>query len=619
MSFTLTVWAQPEDLPLPTDVMQAQAQLDAAQDTPGTQPEPRFLALARALDARFPNTEDGDGDMYDHGLEILEKRPDNDRYYNIGLWARDDSFEVGFNHLVVQANDLGLHVMDGQNGAVYLANGEVLAFGAHSRTARLDDALSRKDWPAAWAECRRLAPRKEAEAWVVWGLMVTQGRMAPAHPALGAALAQFSGVDATKDRRVEWCLKKVSPALAAEQSRLLAGLRAAADVLAYVDTELQRAPAPAAVGGGAAPATPPDAATAAAATAMGIDPALVARAEAGSAQAQCKLAIDFLHATEAAVPGSGKLALLWLERSAAQGQSLAQALLGEGLLRGWRGFPIDMERGIGLLEAAAAADDVDGLNYLAQFLYEKSVRRPPGADRIEKRSDPTSLRYQARVPELLMRAAALGSPRALFWLAVRLYDEIGTPRDDIAAKAVMQLARTRAAKVCAEHPGVFPVLTPTPDESAEVLALARELDADIKRLPVLLKARLAARTPAPAPVVTSRATSRPMPASAAQSESDLEDEPDDAPRRALHGGHVALVIGALSLAVLLTLAPSVGRGGLKVLMLLVSLVGAWGVWRSTADLEWDEAKRAFLAVLALIPGIGFIVCIAVLLRVVRGE
>ncbi len=110
-----------------------------------------------------------------------------------------------------------------------------------------------------------------------------------------------------------------------------------------------------------------------------------------------------------------------------------------------------------------------------------------------------------------------------------------------------------------------------------------------------------------------------MPASVAQPESELEDEPDDAPRRALHGGHVALVIGALSIAVLLTLAPSVGRGGLKVLMLLVSLVGAWGVWRSTADLEWDEAKRAFLAALALIPGIGFIVCIAVLLRVVRGE
>ncbi|WP_374403242.1 hypothetical protein [Niveibacterium sp.] len=195
MSFTLTVWAQPEDLPLPTDVMQAQAQFDAVQAAPGAQPEPRFLALARALDARFPNTEDGDCDMYDHGLEILEKHPDNDRYYNIGLWARDDSFEVAFNHLVVQANDLGLHVMDGQNGAVYLANGEVLAIGAHTRTARLDDALSRKDWAAAWAECRRLVPRGEAEASLVWGLMVTQGRMTPAHPALGAALAQFSGID----------------------------------------------------------------------------------------------------------------------------------------------------------------------------------------------------------------------------------------------------------------------------------------------------------------------------------------------------------------------------------------------------------------------------------------
>lgn len=614
MSFTLTVWAQPEDLPLPTDVMQAQAQLDAVQAAPGTRPEPRFLALARALDARFPNTEDGDGDMYDHGLEILEQRPDNDRYYNIGLWARDDTFEVAFNHLVVQANNLGLHVMDGQNGAVYLAHGEVLAIGAHSRTARLDDALSRKDWPAAWAECRRLFPRGVAEASVVWGLMVTQGRMTPAHPALGAALAQFSGVDPAKDRRVEWCLKKVPPTLAAEQARQLAGLRAAPDVLGYVDAELQRGAAPAALGGGAAPATPPDAATAAAANAMGIDSALVARAESGSPQAQCKLAIEFLHAKEAAVPGSGKLALLWLERAASQGQSLAQALLGEGLLRGWRGFPIDMARGIALLESAAAADDVDGLNYLAQFLYEKSVRRPPGADKIEKRSDPTSLRYQARVPELLMRAAALGSARGLFWLAVRLYDEIGTPRDDLAAKAVMQLARTRAAKLCVEEPDVLALLTPTAAESAEVLALARELAADIKRLPELLKARHAARAPVPAPLAVQKSVPSPV----AQPDPDVEDDTAHAPCRALHGGHLALVIGALGLVPLLMLAPSMGRGGVKVLAFALGLVGAWGIWRSTADLDWGTAKRAVLAALALIPGIGFIACVAVLLRVVRG-
>ena len=416
MSFTLTAWPQPADQPLPTTVMQAQAQLDTVWDTPGIETEPRFLALARALVARFPDTEDGENELYDHGLDLMERSPDTDRAYNIGLWTRAERFTIGFNHLVVQANDLGLHVMDGQNGVVYLADGTVLVLGpdsAASLTCRLDDAVVRKDWSAAWTECRRLAPQRLPEALTVWALMVVQGRKVPAaHRSL--------------------------------QAQLLDGLRNAPDLVAFVDAELQRAPVTqGSTGGGAATPVAPDAATAEMAQTLGIDPDLVARAEGGSAQAQCKLALKFMEAPGKPSPAINKLILFWLERAAAQQQSLAQALLGDGLLSGWRGFPVDVERGLALLEASAAADDVDGLNYLAQYLYRKSVRSRPDQPAVEKLKDPTSLRYQARVPQLLMRAAALGSPRGLFWLAVRLWDEIGTPRDDVAAKAVMQLCPTQ--------------------------------------------------------------------------------------------------------------------------------------------------------------------------------
>ena len=59
------------------------------------------------------------------------------------------------------------------------AHGEVLTLGpgsAASRTFRLDDAVVRKDWSAAWLECRRLAPQRLPEALTVWALLVSQGR-----------------------------------------------------------------------------------------------------------------------------------------------------------------------------------------------------------------------------------------------------------------------------------------------------------------------------------------------------------------------------------------------------------------------------------------------------------
>lgn len=626
MSFTLTAWPQPTDQPLPTTVMQAQAQLDAVWATEGAEPEPRFLALARALEARFPDSEDGESEMYDHGLDILERSPDKDRAYNIGLYARDDSFELGFNHLIVQANDLGLHVMDGQNGVVYLAHGEVLTLGpnsAASLTCRLDDAVVRKDWSAAWLECRRLAPQRLPEALTVWALMVVQGRKAPPHPALGAALALLGGTAPERDKRVRWCLDKVPAAHRSLQTQLLDGLRNATDLVAFVDTELQRAPsAQGAGGGGAAPAHQPDAATAEAAKALGIDPDLVTRAEAGSPQAQCKLALKFIEAPGKSTPALAKLAVLWLERSAAQNFSMAQALLGDGLLRGWRSFPVDMARGLALLEAAVAQDDVDGLNFLAQYLYDKSTRVRQGQP-TERLKDANSLRNLVRVPQLLMRAAAQGSPRALFWLAARLWDEVGTPRDDVAAKAVMQLARTRAPKYCVEQPETLALMATTAADSKEVMALAQELGRDLKQLPAVINARHAGLTRAALPPVATppaAAKAAPPRRSVAEPSGDEDSvlwEDASTPRMALHTGHLTLGLGMVGFVLWFMFITSLGRGSFKPIAAVVGLVTAFGVWRCASDLDWGGFKRVVLCTLALLPGAGFIVGAAVLLQIVR--
>ncbi len=85
MSYVLTVWPQGTLQPWPTDRDMAQSQLEQAQAAaPPATHDPRLLAFAHALDARFPSQGD-DEDVYDNLL------PDPDRnapvgWLNIGLY-----------------------------------------------------------------------------------------------------------------------------------------------------------------------------------------------------------------------------------------------------------------------------------------------------------------------------------------------------------------------------------------------------------------------------------------------------------------------------------------------------------------------------------------------------
>lgn len=620
MSFILTVWAQPSNTPLPTDVHQAQQQLDTVQATPGQQPEPRFHQLAKALHARFPTGPDGEEEMYESGLELFESHPDNDAYYNIGLIPRDDNFEHGFYHLIVQANDLGLHVMDGQNGAVYLANGKVLVvdrpYCTACHTVRARDALVRKDYRTAWSEYRRLAAQKEPEALTGWGSMIAGGQGVTAHPVLGAALALLSGLSPEKDSALAWCLKQVPESQRAQLPLFLERLRKTSDLSALVVEEVKRGPGKTTTGTSTAstPSSAPDAATAEAARSLGIDPALVERAEAGHAISQCKLAIKFMEASGKSSPKLTQLMLMWLERAAGQGQTSAQALLGDSLLRGWRGIPVNMERGLSMLEASAKADDTDGLYFLAEYLYEKSIRRR-GTEKLEKLKDPASIRNQARVPELLTRAAAQGDGRSLFWLAIRLWDEIGTPQDDIAAKAVMQLARTRAAKLCAENSEATAMFTPTKKEASEVAALSREMGANIKQLPDILALRQAERTAQSAPV----AAPPKAPRIEIESDSDAEEDFSTTSGVKLHLGHIVLGIGIVGFLVMLLVITTLSGGTFRAVALAVGLISAVGVWMTSGNLGWSTPQRLLYSILSLIPLLGFILCIVTFIKSLRNN
>lgn len=694
MSYVLTAWRQPDGVPLPVSLAEAEAQLDAVQAGPPGRRDPAFLALARALEARFPGNDD-DAQTYDSGLALLEQASDSDDpYYNIGLSTGIDHWSAAYAHVVVQANDLGLHLFDMQEGSVYLANGDAFALGEPDVCVRAVDAWLRRDFAAAWAEYRRLAPRRNPKALQGWGQLLSGGMAGPRHHALGAALMQLGGADADDDPQGYGVVaKRVPPALDAERAAWLARLRDAPDLLAVVDAEIAAQPARLAqveativvpeqrakavemlkrlaFNGHAAAAyrlsleltvgkairgTPADAerwhrnaaqwghprAQATLGTQLADGPfeklddaerwllrakaggepgldlvlarlrarraagpsgsaagsgedSLEVRAERGDAEAMVHVARKILLASPPPGPPDAMRAARWLERAAIQGHVPAAALLGEYLAWGRHGLPKDPVRGRQWIEQAVAGDDVNGLVSMAQFLMYGALARPEPALALE----------------CATRAAAKGEGNGWYLLALCLLEGTGGPPDPVAAKAAFRISQSLHSPLLDQNRDLIPDFAPTPADAFAVDALHREMAADRRRLPALLDSRAAAGRAPSAPRVHARsgATSR-----------DEEDEQDHDPQiaRNLHLGHAALVAGALGTALLLALAPSIGKDGFRALVALVGLIGAFGVWRSSADLEWSTIKRVILAALALLPGVGFIACIAVLLQVLR--
>lgn len=640
MSFVLTLWAQPAGTPLPRDVDEAAAQLSRVMKQPPGPAQPVLAAFVAALRARFPDGPDGPDGVYDAGSDGLMVAP-CEAYYNLGLWTHSEVFDAAYAHAVVQANDRGLHVMDEQNGLVFLATGQALALGEPQHGLRAYDAIQRGDHAAAWAEYRRLAPLRDPSSLRDWGFLICNGTACPRHMALGAAVAQLSGLDPASDAELARCLSRVQASQRPLQEELLAGLRATSDLVAFVDAELARDAARSSSAVAATPAsasasptdTPADPATLEAARTLGIPDDWVASAATGRAAAQRRLGRALLWHRGNGSRALAQLAAQWLERAVAQGDTNAQALLGGALLRGWQHMPIDMKRGMALLEQAAAANDALALSYLSDHLHAKSVRQSRQTGLQEHLTDEDSVRNLARVLDLCTRWAALGDARGLYRLAMRLHDGVGAPADKVAGKAVAQLLLHPPSWLKAEHakqvrdeqPKVMAMFEPTRDDAREVLALARELSADLHRLPDILARRRAAREALQVPAMPVATPVTPAPAARRSGQTDLRrsvhpddtDSPPTAARSRWHLGHAALLLGALGFLLLMAMAPSLGKVGFRAAALGVGLASAFGVWRVGGDLDWGPGKRALLSLLALVPMAGFLVCVAVGARLLR--
>jgi hypothetical protein len=506
MSFVVTVWAQPANTALPTHVMQASAQIEALRKASGAQTEPRFLALARALAERYPDDDDGEGDMYDHGLNLLESNPHNDQTYNIGIYTHNDEFDAGYQFLVSSAQRLGLHVMDEQNGLVHLAGGGML-----------------------------------------WLREPPQPPQQPRPPAGSGGSGSF--MDPLMLETIE-------------QAKM-----------------------------------------------AGIDPKWVVQAQQGKAAAQYNVGVMFQNASDSPTQAQINLTYIWLERAVAQHLKEAQRALGIMLLRGWGGRPIDPVRGMALLEQAAQANDVNALLYLSDVLYQKSTRTVPDG-RLEKFPDAASVAARERVPRLLARAAAQGDMSAATWLATRLYDSVGCPEDDIGAKALIQLVQRRQPGLLE---GVLPalkVLVPTKAQTQEVHALTDHFEHHLHELPQILEARWARmvqRQPAVAP--------QKQAAIAVQSDA-AEDITEPAASR-WHLGLWATLAAAIGFVLLMMFATSTSPGVFKGTAAVIGVVGAVGVWRTTADLDWGGFSRVLISAVALVPGAGFFACLWVLWKALR--
>lgn len=126
MSYVLKLWEPPVGRPAPADARAVAGELDRLQGLPGG--NPRFLALAQRLTAKFPcitspQAQDMPQSRWAWSDGPLDGRTD-EAVYAIGL--RTGMLEQVRPFVIEQARALGLGVLDEQAGMAYLPDGVVL-------------------------------------------------------------------------------------------------------------------------------------------------------------------------------------------------------------------------------------------------------------------------------------------------------------------------------------------------------------------------------------------------------------------------------------------------------------------------------------------------------------
>jgi len=171
MSYVVAIWAQPDGWAPPASLEEAAELLGRVHDLPKA-PEPRLRELARVLRARFPAAGNDACFWNEASLAAAGEGP----VLRLGIAARARREQLQA-FVCVEANRLGLHVVDDQAAEVHLADGRVYGEGERAVCVRALAAYWHGDDPAAaWGPLLDLAEQGNRTALRTLGEMALNGR-----------------------------------------------------------------------------------------------------------------------------------------------------------------------------------------------------------------------------------------------------------------------------------------------------------------------------------------------------------------------------------------------------------------------------------------------------------
>ncbi|EJE52232.1 TPR repeat-containing protein [Acidovorax sp. CF316] len=668
MSYTLQLWEKPVDWPWPTTKKEADAQFERVSDSAPPGQNPKFLEWGRVLQERYP-------EAMDVWLDGSEDGVTEDATLGFGINTRTEHWDAAFNLAWEQATLRGLSLYDPQSGVHYLGNGDVpeepdlqVRFAVQAR--------ERGDEASAWTEYRRWAARGNPHALYAMGRALRFGTMGQRrHFDLAAALQVMGAHDAPTRQDAQAFYERFPIEAKGRIQTLMARLKSASGdmLLTIVDGERKALDDAFTHNEQMMLYTRKRIEAADALEAIALQGHEVAAFQYAlevvigweepnyeNARYWCQRAVDWDHEP------AKRLFALMHERG--WGGPVDMALAAK-----WNAAAKDQwQQEQKLRQAREEAESPGGLSLapmapsapaMAPVVWTGSVTRdlvgwfaregnPHAAFHLgtsDQYGRDGGLVNLAQARDWYAQAAEAGHADATYNLGVFIEDGTGGPRDAQVAKALFMLANTRGTtrrvddlKIAPHEQGPVRALVAALREPGRLRAVLREKGLGAGASPAVagmggsagtavaggaaaaLSASDWGRTGGAPAAPATAAPQGPAPARSRGriDDREAEDDPADDPRYrnttfSLHLGHLALVIGAANVVLLILFfkeGASFRRG-----MAVMGLIAAFGAWRTGRDFDWAPAARAAVAVVAAIPIVGMAVSVWMLVRAFRGR
>lgn len=228
MSYVIQIWQNPQSQSLPTSLVQAEQQLQALHEQPVGTALPLFIQLAQRLTERYPDQAsapiDEETDDVDFDSVAWTDSPMNGKtrtaVWNIGL--NSAMLDEVRPFVIVQANALGLNVMDEQADEVHLAGGQVLASSDGAYCVKGFAAYYQGDFATALQEFKQFAQQGNSVAQYNLGLLFSNGHGVKQDYLIAYALLYLSAIKNPHHQDTVDEISKQLPSWIIEQGTVLA-------------------------------------------------------------------------------------------------------------------------------------------------------------------------------------------------------------------------------------------------------------------------------------------------------------------------------------------------------------------------------------------------------------